>query len=351
MFGREGFNQQLRKAYDDLQVAWLTPSEIFRPHYGAALAECILSYHLRHSDSNEPLEIFEIGAGTGTVALDILDHLRESNHEIYASARYTSVEISEELADRQRSKVEVFGGHAGKFKVQVGDATSKETWKKSESLCYVVALEVLDNLPHDRVVKRPDEWCETHVLQEAEHQPPREVLKPVKDPTISRCLEALELDSKIQGSLLGRLVPWLESEQPVFLPTSCLELLEALHDRRPRHCLIAADFDALPDVVIPGKSAPLVSTTRGGRAVDHPTYLVPRGSADVFFPTDFDDLCALYGAAAAAARTTASAEVLSTHDFMRRHARWQETTTLGGFNPLLEEFPNTKIMIASACPA
>jgi hypothetical protein len=51
--------------------------------------------------------------------------------------------------------------------------------------------------------------------------------------------------------------------EAVFLPTGCLALLDTLHRMRPRHHLIAADFDELPEVAIPGRSAPLVATTVG----------------------------------------------------------------------------------------
>ena len=83
------------------QVAWLTPAEILRPHYGAALAACIASHHPDSSsghagsseagsadcrahggqgerglgdgmEESEPLRIYEIGGGTGTLACDIL---------------------------------------------------------------------------------------------------------------------------------------------------------------------------------------------------------------------------------------------------------------------------------------
>ncbi len=53
----------------------------------------------------------------------------------------------------------------------------------------------------------------------------------------------------------------------MYLPTSCLLLLEALHDARPSHCLLLADFDCLPETQIPGRNAPLVASTvrRQGR--------------------------------------------------------------------------------------
>lgn len=47
----------------------------------------------------------------------------------------------------------------------------------------------------------------------------------------------------------------------VFLPTGAMQFLDALMQARPRHMLIAADFDHLPDVAISGLNAPIVSQT------------------------------------------------------------------------------------------
>ena len=49
--------------------------------------------------------------------------------------------------------------------------------------------------------------------------------------------------------------------EALFLPTGYLALLETLNAARPAHTLVAADFDALPETVIPGAGAPLVATT------------------------------------------------------------------------------------------
>lgn len=49
--------------------------------------------------------------------------------------------------------------------------------------------------------------------------------------------------------------------EAVFLPTGSLQLLDTLHAMRPRHHMVAADFDHLPEVVIPGRNAPLVAST------------------------------------------------------------------------------------------
>ena len=47
----------------------------------------------------------------------------------------------------------------------------------------------------------------------------------------------------------------------LFLPTRTLALLDALCAALPAHTLLAADFDALPDRVLPGTNAPLVAST------------------------------------------------------------------------------------------
>ena len=66
-----------------------------------------------------------------------------------------------------------------------------------------------------------------------------------------------------------------------------MKLLETLHGARPNHRLVAADFDSLPGVTLPGRNAPLVAAqARGGKTRDLPTYLAEVGNADVFFPTD-----------------------------------------------------------------
>lgn len=51
-----------------------------------------------------------------------------------------------------------------------------------------------------------------------------------------------------------------EEERVLYLPTGCQELLETLHDARPVHCLLFADFDRLPDAQISGRNAPLVAS-------------------------------------------------------------------------------------------
>ena len=42
------------------QVAWLTPSELFTPYYGAAVASFLLAEHARTRATGAPLRIIEV---------------------------------------------------------------------------------------------------------------------------------------------------------------------------------------------------------------------------------------------------------------------------------------------------
>ena len=110
-----------------------------------------------------------------------------------------------------------------------------------------------------------------------------------------------------------------------------------------------------------GINAPLVATqSPGGRTEDLATYLEHVGACDVFFPTNFDHLARLD--AFARARTDGgtkrlengsssrlskrSARVVTTREFMRAHADLGATATGSGYNPLTQDFANTKFFLS-----
>lgn len=98
-----------------LQASWLTPSEIFTPFYGQAVANFILDKHNQMAEPGERLGIIEIGGGTGTLARDILNHVRSAAPASYAECSYTSVEISPQLAAVQKHAVSDIAGHGSRF--------------------------------------------------------------------------------------------------------------------------------------------------------------------------------------------------------------------------------------------
>jgi hypothetical protein len=54
-----------------LQTSWLTPSELFQPWYGEAVARYVVRHHVRQQ-TKSPLRIVELGGGRGTFARNFL---------------------------------------------------------------------------------------------------------------------------------------------------------------------------------------------------------------------------------------------------------------------------------------
>ena len=82
----------------------------------------------------------------------------------------------------------------------------------------------------------------------------------------------------------------------IYAPTAALYMFQHLHKYVPNHSLILADFDCFLERV---KSGPLVGinsplvTNKLKSPTDwqkYDSYLIPRGSSDICFPTDFQYL-------------------------------------------------------------
>jgi len=216
-------------------------------------------------------------------------------------------------------------------------------------------MEVLDNLPHDRVVGGQETIVEEEVYDQVTDH--RECLRPVQDDLIQRCLslyhkhrEEEEQNSSALASAIKRLAARIgllhdSYRQPdtIFLPTGALRLFDTLHSVRPNHRLVAADFDFLPETVIQGRNAPLVSSTLKGQAIDRPSYLVDPGTADIFFPSDFSYLAKLYNDCS----TLNRAHHCKARRFFEEWAPSMEATAAkDGYNPLLLDYTNTSFLLS-----
>lgn len=178
ILGRLEYEHVVQQLYREHAEAWLTPAELFAPWYSYALATLMLERH----DASVPLRIVEIGAGNGTNAAYICSFIKQHRPRLYQSMTYTSVEISPLLAERQRRRLarhaDVFecvqmdalelgtlkeSLHTGNASVKQGAAeqrrSSNETVEArtraqqrlcTDDPCFVLALEVLDNLPYDK---------------------------------------------------------------------------------------------------------------------------------------------------------------------------------------------------------
>jgi SAM-dependent MidA family methyltransferase len=117
---------------------WHTPTELFKPWFGIAIAERIVERHLSRQSSTDALIIYEAGPGNGTLMRNILDHLSAQYPHLYASVEYNLIEISPNLAQKLPLKD---SPHASKIRLtqkSILDWTDVE-----ERPCFVIAMEVI----------------------------------------------------------------------------------------------------------------------------------------------------------------------------------------------------------------
>jgi hypothetical protein len=159
---------------------WHTPTELFRvspslhfvyrdtdprsltpqPHYSRIIARALLSHYKLHHYPYTDLQIYEIGAGNGSLMVDIMTFLRTEHPEVFERTRYEVVEISKPLAERQRQRAEeaglevelVTGKNAGTgAQVRIQNVDFFEWQGQSREACYFVALEVFVSPPRSRL--------------------------------------------------------------------------------------------------------------------------------------------------------------------------------------------------------
>lgn len=282
---------------------WHTPTELFRPHYGQAIAKCLVSEYLLKYFPYEDLIIYEIGAGNGTLAQDILDVIQEDYPDVYERTQYNIVEISSTLADLQRKRLG--SRHGGVCKVI---RRSVFDWdKRVPSPSFFVMMEVADNFSHD-LIRYDTRTLEPYqgIVEISSSGEFSLVYTPVMDPLITSFLNlrsALSHPLPSVNPLLAR-SPALRSllsnapfapnlTTPEFIPTRLISLFQILHKYFPRHRLLLSDFSSLPDSV-PGINAPVVQTRLRGNMVPCSTFLVKQGFFDIFFPTDFERVRDMY---------------------------------------------------------
>jgi len=263
------------------------------------------------------LKIYEMGAGNGTLCCGIMDYIRAHHAELYEETRYTTIEISTRLAGRQREKIRD-AGHEGHARVVCGSilemADSSELGGSTEP-CWVLGMEVLDNLSRD-VVRRErtsgqmlqsivitDQQGDLHerfIPITRENNPLLldylHILHPHLDPQQAPSAPSLH---RLWEKLLATYLPFRANLSPHhFIPSNYLALLRTLFRLFPNHRLILSDFSHLDNTLNDPRrnrfGAPVVQTRYNGVTVPASTFLVKPGMFDIFFPTDFGELGRLY---------------------------------------------------------
>lgn len=155
IFGYEDYTRILEERYP--KNAWLTPSEIFKPWYGMTIANYISVCIDKYIESNpmtkyQNVKIIEVGAGNGSAAESMLDFFRAFHPLKYKNMEFTIVEISPVMTNRCRKNL--LKKHGKKIKnnqIRFENCSISKYNKKENDLVFVIMLEVLDNMPHDRV--------------------------------------------------------------------------------------------------------------------------------------------------------------------------------------------------------
>jgi hypothetical protein len=276
---------------NDLRQLWHTPTELFSPYYGEAIARYLVEDYKYNFYPYQDLHIYEMGAGNGTMMLNILDYIRDMYPEVYERTKFKIIEISSQLAILQQQGLGQSAyarGHADK--VEIVNRSIFDWDQYVSSPCYFLGLEVFDNFAHDALkydLETGDPFQSRVVIDnkgEMYEYYSREV-----DPLARQFLELRHAACKsypdpLQGSRLMQhlraLVPFRGSlSGPEYIPTRLMQFFYILYNYFPNHKLITSDFNKLSDTV-EGINAPVVQTRYKREMIPVSTPLVSPGPLD-----------------------------------------------------------------------
>ena len=364
LLGYEEYTRILSERYP--KNAWLTPSELFRPWYGITIGNYIhqvFEEAVRKSPNHRgkpKIRIVEAGAGAGSAAEGILFFFKNFEQRYYVDMEYKIVELSPQMCKRAREKlVKEHKTLLDRGQISIVNDNFLAFNQPTDELTFVLMFEVLDNMPHDRVYYSDSdkEWkYETWVEFDDKDGEVnlREKRMPIADSLIREAVDLLnsmpekdEVEEKSdRKQVLAKIVKWIyktQDEKNIFLPTCSLKMLKNIHKVVPNHHLILADFDMLQNSVSArqGINSPIVSRKleKSAEKHDFDSYLVKRGEADIFFPSDFRYLRHAYKKISGR-----RAEIYKTYEFMDLFSKTKWTETKSGYNPLKEDFLNTSLM-------
>lgn len=258
---------------------WHTPTELFRPFYGEAIAKYLVTnYKIAHYPSND-LIVYELGAGNGTLMLNILDYIRDVDPDVYVRTQFKVIEISSSLASLQSTQLTRNASSRGHTEhVQIINQSIFSWHTYSPAPCYFLALEVFDNFAHDIICYDPftEEPLQGTVLVDNSGDFYEFYTKEI-DPVASRFLKVRDaacsrpFDHPLRGprfirNFKSRLPFASNLTVPEYIPTRLMQFFEILKDYFPKHELLTSDFHALPDA-IKGINAPVVQTRYQRRVV------------------------------------------------------------------------------------
>jgi SAM-dependent MidA family methyltransferase len=131
--------------YNEARQLWHTPTELFKPYYAEAIARYMVANYKLSLFPYHDMVIYEMGAGNGTLMLNILDYIRATDPDVYARTKFRIIEISASLASIQATAASK--GHADK--VEIINKSIFDWDQYVPTPCFFLAMEVFDNFAHD----------------------------------------------------------------------------------------------------------------------------------------------------------------------------------------------------------
>jgi len=211
--------------------------------------------------------------------------------------------------------------------------------KESNEPTVVFAMELLDNLPHDKIrrsrTSRQFEQAEigTDLV---------EVFVPLNDALL---LDVLDATPSFGGTTVGR---------PSWVPSVACGILRHIHRVRPNSSLAFADFDYLPPPDLAQKSGdrkrkstlangePIVTSMDG---MDHECYLDAPPFCDILYPTDFSKLASF--ARKCWGKDTSKVRTMKQAQFLEKYGAKEVDATkswLTSYSPLIHDFGNCSVL-------
>jgi hypothetical protein len=213
-----------------------------------------------------------MGAGRGTLMLNILDYIRDVDPAVYDRTKYRIIEISTQLATLQHSQLmqsSAARGHADK--VEIINQSIFDWVQPVPSPCFFLAFEVFDNFAHDILrydisTRKPLQG----IVLIDENGDFYEFYTPQLDPVAARYLRVRDVATDGRYKVpypTTRLGRWLAAQKPLapnlsdpeYIPTRLMQFFEVLGRYFPAHRLLTSDFHSLPGA-IKGLNAPIVQT-------------------------------------------------------------------------------------------
>ncbi len=275
------------KSPNETRQLWHTPTELFRPFYGEAIARYLISNYKLTLYPYHDLIIYELGAGNGTLMLNILDYIRAIDPDVYARTQFRVIEISASLATLQHRAIHQSNAtkqHQDRISIINRSIFSWDTYVSSP--CFVLACEVIDNFAHDAIRYDPitEQPLQGTVLIDS-HGDLHEFYIPTIDPVAARYLHLRRTacgdttyphplrSSRWLRRLRARLPFAGNLTDPEYIPVRLMQFFDILNEYFPSHRLVLSDFHYLPNAV-KGVNAPVVQTRYKRQVVPVSTPLV-----------------------------------------------------------------------------